>query len=152
MTRVFVPSAGLEAWKAFLADPDKHWASGYSARTLAHCWERAGGFPPEVRQTLEQAAVLRGIEPLLVLPEWKVALLGGRRPSQNDAWILARTDEVLVSITVEGKVDEPFDRPLADWKVDASSGKRQRLEYLSSPDHARRVAPQQTDSVRLSCR
>jgi hypothetical protein len=129
---VFVPSSGPEAWKAFLADPDKHWARGYSARTLAHCWERADEFPPEVRRTLEQATVLRGIEPLLVFPEWKVALPGGRRASQNDAWILARTDEVLVSVTVEGKVDELFDRPLADWKVDASEGKRQRLEYLVS--------------------
>lgn len=132
MTKLFVPSAGPDAWKAILSDPDKHWASGYSARSLAHCWEGAEGFPPEIRRTLEQAAALQGIEPLLVFPEWKVPLPGGSRASQNDAWILARTDDGLVSITIEGKVDEPFDRPLAEWKADASEGKRQRLEYLVS--------------------
>jgi hypothetical protein len=32
----------------------------------------------------------------------------GSKPSQNDIFILARSDTDLVSIAVEGKVDEPF--------------------------------------------
>lgn len=132
MTKIYVPSTGPEAWKAFLADPDKHWATGYSARSFASCWEAADGFPPEIRSTLEQATPLQGIEPLLIFPEWKVSLPGGRRASQNDAWVLASTVDGLVSLAIEGKVDEPFDRPLSEWKQEASPGKRERLEYLVS--------------------
>ena len=132
MANVFVPSTGPDAWKAFLADPEKQWASGYSARSLAHCWESAHGFPPEVGKLLEQVPDLAGISPLLVFPEWKVPLPGGGRASQNDAWVLASAPVGLVSMTIEGKVEEPFDRPLTEWKRDASPGKQRRLEYLLS--------------------
>lgn len=130
MNRVFIPSDGPSDWKRFLADPDKQWATGYSARTLAHCWEDADGFPAEVRDVLEQHPVLASAEPLLVFPEWRVDLPGGRRPSQNDVWVLARCDEGLVSIAVEGKVEEPFGEPLGEWKTESSPGKVQRLDFL----------------------
>ena len=45
MTKIYTPSAGPRDWKALLADPEKHWARGYSARSLAHCWEDTHGFP-----------------------------------------------------------------------------------------------------------
>jgi hypothetical protein len=35
-----------------------------------------------------------------------------------------------VSIAVEGKVEEPFDKTLGEWKADASMGKEVRLTYL----------------------
>jgi len=31
-------------WKQLLADPEKHWKTGFSARTFAHCWEEANVF------------------------------------------------------------------------------------------------------------
>jgi len=35
MSRVFVSSRGRDDWRRLLADPDKHWADGYSAKSLA---------------------------------------------------------------------------------------------------------------------
>lgn len=131
MPRVFVPSRGPGDWRALLAEPEKHWARGFSARTLAHCWEDTDSFPSEVRRILSQHPALATAEPLLIFPEWKVSLPGGSRPSQNDIWVLAKTHTDLISITVEGKVEEPFDKTLGEWKADASGGKETRLTHLA---------------------
>ena len=56
MPRILSFTSGPAAWQALLADPNKHWRTGYSARTLAHCWEAADGFPPEVSVALKNAA------------------------------------------------------------------------------------------------
>jgi len=130
MSRVYVPSSGPGDWRALLADPIKHWARGYSARTLAHRWEDQDGFPSEIKDILSQHAIMAKAEPLLIFPEWKVSLPGGSRPSQNDVWILAKSGDDLISITIEGKVDEPFDKTVGEWKADASPGKDKRLKYL----------------------
>ena len=131
MTRIFVPSTGPDSWRSLLAEPETQWKREYSARTLAHCWEDHDGFPPEVRAVLADHPQLASAEPLLIFPEWKVSLPGGRRPSQNDVWALARSAEGLISVTVEGKVKESFDKTLAEWKVDASPGKGARLAFLA---------------------
>jgi hypothetical protein len=132
MSRVFVPSAGPGSWQALLADPIKHWATGYSARTLAHAWEDQDGFPPEIVAILQQRAALANAEPLLIFPEWKVPLPGGARPSQNDVWVLAKSPAGIISIAVEGKVNEPFDKTIGEWKLDISPGKEERLQFLSA--------------------
>jgi len=98
---------------------------------LAHCWEDANGFPPEVARILGQHPILANAEPIFIFPEWKVSLPGGSRPSQNDAWVLAKSGRDLISIAIEGKVDESFDRPLAEWQADASPGKDARLMFLA---------------------
>lgn len=131
MTKIFTPSAGPGDWKALLADPEKHWARGYSARTLAHSWEDTDGFPPEVAAVLQQSSSLQGVDPLLIFPEWKVPLPGGTTASQNDVWVLARCVAGLVSIAIEGKVEESFDKTVGDWKARASKGKLVRLTYLA---------------------
>ena len=130
MSPIFVRSHGPLDWKAFLAEPERQWARGYSARTLACCWDSAEGFPPEVACTLEQHPALAGSEPLLIFPEWKVPLPGGSRPSQNDIWVLARAQEHLVSIAVEGKVNEPFDVTVGEWRANPSRGRGRRLAFL----------------------
>lgn len=66
MPRIFVPSSGPGDWRSLLAKPDKHWARGYSARTLAHCWEEVDGFPVEIHRVLSQHPALDPIEPLLI--------------------------------------------------------------------------------------
>jgi hypothetical protein len=131
MTRIFVPSTGPDAWRSLLAEPDTQWKPEYSARTLAHCWEGQDGFPAEVSAVLATQPQLADAEPLLIFPEWKVSLPGGTRPSQNDVWVLARCGDGLISMTVEGKVKESFDKTLAEWKVDASPGKEARLAFLA---------------------
>lgn len=128
MNRILVPSAGPDSWRQFLAKPDLHWAVGYSARTVAHAWEAADGFPPEVQAILYP--VLGPVELLLALPEHKTPLPGGRRDSQSDVFALGRHRGGLVACTVEGKVDEPFGPTVGDWMRDASPGKVERLAYV----------------------
>jgi len=143
------PSNGPEGWRALLADPEKHWRTGYSSKALAYCWEEARGFPKSVSETFQRfGSPLRQTQFLLGIPEHKVPMppVGGR-PSQNDLFVLARTDgriaaagdggppggsnPGLVAIMVEGKVSEPFDRLVSEWKqIEASPGKGERLQFL----------------------
>lgn len=124
-----------------LADPEKHWRTGYSARTLAHCWEASEGLPPEITKALGDGSdvLLRDIAPVLAVPEFKVPLPGGDRASQNDVFVLARSAAGPVVIMVEGKVAESFGPTLDQWQADkerkgevvpASEGKKQRLQFL----------------------
>lgn len=130
VSRIYIPAVSAEQWAQFLAEPSKHWRSGYSARALAYAWQEANGFPAEIQAAFDDTAHLRGIELLLAIPEHQVPLPGGSRPSQNDVWVLAKTSGTLVSIAVEGKVSESFGPTLGDWLADASTGKLARLAYL----------------------
>jgi len=141
MPRIFVPSSGPGDWRCLLAEPEKHWARQRSARTLAHCWEDCNGFPPEIQSVLSQHSALSNAEPLLIFPEWKVSLPGGARPSQNDIWVLAKGQNGLVSIAVEGKVEEPFDKTIGEWKKDTTEGKETRLNYLAEVLGLRKPVP-----------
>lgn len=128
MTRIYVPASSADQWAQFLADPVKHWRQGYSARALAYSWQEAAGFPAEVASVL--ASQFAAVELLLALPEHKVPLPGGSRSSQNDIWVLARSEGKLISIAVEGKVSEPFGPTVQEWETESSSGKSERLMYL----------------------
>jgi hypothetical protein len=130
--RILSFTTGPSDWRTFLADPVKQWRTGYSACTLAHCWEAADGFPPEVSKVLTQTTepLLANLEPLLAVPEFKVPLPGGSRASQNDVFVLARSSAGPVCIMVEGKVNECFGPTLDEWRTDASAGKDIRLSFL----------------------
>ncbi|WP_404479308.1 DUF6946 family protein [Novosphingobium sp. BL-52-GroH] len=125
---ILIPSGGPDAWRQLLAKPDLHWASGYSAQTLAYAWEAANGFPPEVAIIIEQA--FGPTEVLFALPEHKTMLPGGRRASQSDVFVIARHTGGLVACTIEGKVDEPFGPTVMQQMVDATPGRTERLGYL----------------------
>ena len=127
MGKIYVPTTGVEDWKRLLADPEKHWKKGYSARSLAYCWEENKDLPSEVRKVFDQSRFdeLTGLEVLIAIPEHKVPLRGGKRPSQNDVWVLARGGQDLVSIAVEGKVQEEFGPTLRKRK-----GGEERLDYI----------------------
>jgi hypothetical protein len=132
--RILVPSSGPEDWRLLLREPDRQWRDGYSAKELAYAWEGAGGLPPELANLFRTAGspVFREAVPLLAIPEYKVPLPGGEAASQNDLFLLAAGAGRLVTITVEGKARESFDRRLDDWLQDASAGKRERLAYLKA--------------------
>lgn len=133
MTKIYVPANSPEDWQKLLADPIKHWRPGYSAMALAYAWmEDQNEFPVSVRSVFasSQFEVFRAIEMLVAFPEHKTPLPGGRRPSQSDVFVLARSMENLVSITVEGKVSEEFDKVVAERKEPPTKGKRLRLQYL----------------------
>ena len=132
MARILHFTTGPSDWQSMLADPVKHWRTGYSARTLAHSWEAAEGFPPEVGAAFASStdSLLAGIEPLLGVPEFKVPLPGGERASQNDIFVLARSNTGPVTIMVEGKVNESFGPTIDDWSSEQSPGKKTRLSFL----------------------
>jgi hypothetical protein len=132
MARILMFTSGPIDWQALLADQKKHWKTGYSAKTLAHCWEAVEGFPPEIAKALQGTddALLQGVTPILAIPEFKVPLPGGVRASQNDLFVLARGASGPVSIMVEGKVSESFGPTLGEWRADASEGKVERLRFL----------------------
>jgi hypothetical protein len=145
--RILHFTAGPRDWQVLLADPQKHWRTGFSARTLAHCWEATEGLPPEVRAVFASSnePLLAEFAPILAVPEFKVPLPGGDRASQNDLFVLGRSKAGPVSVMVEGKVSESFGPTLAEWRKDASAGKEERLSFLlrtvglsSVPDGANR--------------
>jgi len=129
----FIPARSPEDWKLLLAQPDKHWKTGYSAKALAHCWYTAQGFPDSVLKIFKSSGIktFQNIKMLVALPEYKVSLppVGGR-PSQSDIFVLAKGDGKLVSIAVEGKALEGFGETIDEWSTDKSSGKETRLNYL----------------------
>jgi hypothetical protein len=132
MTKILIPAHSPDDWKQFLADPVKHWKTGYSARALAYCWQEAGEIPKDMISVLEQVPVLKGIKTVIAIPEYKVALPGGSRASQNDIWVLGETPSKLVSIAVEGKVSETFGVTVGEWFQNKTSGKEKRLQFLCS--------------------
>jgi len=132
LNKVYIPSRGPADWRALLAKPKRHWKTGFSARSLAHCWEEADGFPKSVRKALARSGIplLRGAHLLLAIPEHQVPLPGGRACSQSDLFALASSNRELIAVVVEGKVAEPFDRPVRKWSLPKSRGKVERLDYL----------------------
>src|ERR1700694_659831 len=74
VARILTFTTGPTDWQALLADPEKQWRTGYSAKTLAYCWEAAEGFPPEVAEALQRTdeAPLGNLTPVLAIPEFKV--------------------------------------------------------------------------------
>ena len=129
MGKFYVPTFNEKDWRKLFAFPEKHWIAGSSARALAFCWEEAKGFPQEI-QDLFVGTELHDIEFLIGIPEHHVALPGGTTKSQNDVFVLAKSGQNLVAITIEGKVNEPFGPTLGEWFVNASHGKITRLDYL----------------------
>lgn len=135
MSKFFIPANNPEDWKQLLAKPDKHWKTGYSAKSLAYSWQKANGFPRSVVKVFKDSglSLFEDIEVLLAFPEYKVPLRPYEsKPSQNDIFILARGNDELISITVEGKVSEPFGEIVTDWKLSDMGGKETRLDYLCS--------------------
>ena len=118
--RILVPATSAEDWKRLVAQPDRQWRSGYSARTLAHCWQSVPlfrGFPASVQVAFDCSPdeELHGAELLLGIPEHKVPLPGGSRESQTDLFALARTRGGLAAIAVEGKVAESLGERVSEW-------------------------------------
>lgn len=132
MTHIYLPTTGSHDWQWLLASPGLHWKHGASAMALADAWENAQGWPERVAAVMARDDALADLDLLLALPEHKVALPGGRRPSQTDLFVLARSgDGRLVTIAVEGKAEEPFgDDTIDEWRAKGGTGREKRLAYL----------------------
>jgi hypothetical protein len=133
LKRIYIPTTSPEDWCKLLARPEKHCKPGYSAWELAHCWEDAKSFPASLQTMFASSEnpALRKLELLLAIPEYRVGMPGGGHASQNDLFVLAKAaDDNLVSITVEGKVNESFGPTVKAWLKEPSPGKEKRWEFL----------------------
>lgn len=133
--RIFIPTAnGPSDWQRRLADPQKQWRTGFSAKSLAYCWENSDGFPPEVLSLFSQSetAAFQHLELMAAFPEHQVILPPRRgHPSQNDLFVIAKDGAgQLVTVMIEGKASEPFGETLGRWNPAASRGKTERFAFL----------------------
>lgn len=135
MARIYIPTKSADDWRSLLAKPGEQWKTGHSAKALAHCWEDADDFPPEIGSLFAESGVkaFENMDLLLALPEHKVPLPGGNRPSQSDIFAVAEAgDGQLISITIEGKVSESFGDRIEQWIAVESEGRKERLEFLKN--------------------
>jgi hypothetical protein len=133
MTRIRLPTRRPEDWRALLADPVIQWRVGRSAYELAHAWQAADNFPPKVAQALATGS-FAPIQMLFGFPEHKVRIEGRGAGSASDLFVIARRvhDGGLITIAVEGKVEERFDDAVCDWLAAAKDGNRKkRLDWLA---------------------
>lgn len=134
VTSIVIESLGPGYWRSGLADPHLHWKRGRSAWEMAVAWESRrdteSGLPPEVEMVLSSHPRFQGARLLIGVVEHSVILDDKRRPSQNDLWGVLLTNAGLVSMSVEAKAGEEFDKRLGDWFQQDSKGKEQRLSFL----------------------
>lgn len=133
MTYIYIPSSGVDDWRKLLADPKKQWRKGFSARTLAYAWENYQDFPPEINDLfINCVPPIYNIELLMAIPEYQVRMPPyGGHPSQNDLFVLAKdSSNQLITMMIEGKVSESFDKNLSLWNSEDSPGKVKRLIFI----------------------
>jgi len=136
MSRIVSANLGTAVWRAGLADPYLHWRREKSAWEMAVSWESqrttATGLPPEVYRVLAGHDAFLSPTLLLGIVEHRVALDTTRTPSQNDLSCMLLTKSGQVSVAVEAKAGEDFDKTLGEWlgKEKESGGKRRRLDFL----------------------
>lgn len=138
MSRLFVPTRGVESWRALLADPERQWKRGRSAYELAAAWEAeearssSRGLPAKVAAVLDTSPQTRGAVLAIGLPEHRVALPGGGHASQTDLWALLRVGSSFVSMAVEAKAGETLGPTVAEWRDDPNPRTRKpmRLDAL----------------------
>lgn len=119
-----------------------HWVTGRSALELATAWCGSQGpcVPAEIDQLLRSHPDLEGLVIDCALPEHQIRFddLPGE-PRNADLAIEARDGAGLVAITIEGKADESFDRPVTAvlqsavkrMAADEKTGAVRRVESLS---------------------
>jgi len=131
--KIFITASTPQDWKNLLAQPCKHWQKEHSAKALAYCWLESDGLPKEIIAVFEKSNIklFQDIKLLVGFPEYKVFLppFSGH-PSQNDIFILAKSNGQLISIMVEGKVSESFGETIETWLKNSSKGKEERLDFL----------------------
>ena len=132
------PIHSLEEWKT-RGKPasDKHWSEGRSAYELAADWIE-GDAPTRVKELLGLREDLADVELLKGIAEKQTRfddVKGGVR--NHDLLVLGENSHGPVVIGVEGKADEPFDKPLWRWRDELMrknprSGAKLRLDQLTT--------------------
>lgn len=138
------PILSVDGW--YVGAPPKggaaHWVTGRSARELAVAWCGSEGpcVPAEIEQLLRSHPDLGRLAIERALPEHQIRFddLPGE-PRNADLAIEARDAHGVVAITLEGKADESFDRPVTAvlqsavkrMAADEKTGAVRRVELLS---------------------
>jgi hypothetical protein len=157
VSTIYLASRGPEDWRRLLRDPAKQWRKGFSARTLAYCWEAASGdWPRSIKQALRESGseLLAGARILIAFPEHAVPVGGAGGDSKADLWLLARSGDSLISVAVEGKVDEPLGELVSDWLRTRELEAERRGRPTNAPrrrellEQRLRLRPEQTNSLR----
>lgn len=133
MKRIFARTQSGSDWQRLLAKPKLHWKPGASAMTTAAAWEAAAGnLPPEIETLLNSTAEppLLDLKLLAAIPEWEVALKGGKTTSNTDVLAICRNEASLAIVAVEAKVDEEFGPLVGEKRASESTGQSLRLDYL----------------------
>lgn len=118
---IFVPAKTVDAWRALLANPDRLWAVGQPARSLAHAWFEHQGLPPAVRQVIDTSPALKGTKMIQGFVQ------------HNDLTVLGRTAQgALAVLAVEPKTPEPFGPTVVEWLSDDVGDRRRKLDDLTS--------------------
>lgn len=137
--------SSVDSWYA-VAPPkggETHWVQGRSARELANAWCGSGGpcVPLEIEQLLRSHPDLADVIVERVLPEHQIRFDSLRgEPRNADLAIQARDRSGVVALTIEGKADESFDRPVSAVlqsaieriSADERTGAVRRVEGLSA--------------------
>ncbi len=122
-----IKTQGPEDWQQGLRKPKLHWKPGYSAWALAHCWETAQGFPPEILKML--ALRFPDVHMVEGLVEHKVPMPGKGPDSQNDVFVRACANGENLCIAVEGKVSESLGQTIHEWR-DGTPNREARLQGI----------------------
>jgi hypothetical protein len=131
--RIYIPTQSGTDWQRLLGKPKLHWKKGRSAMSAAACWEdNQPSLPLEISSLLESCndPAISGLELLVAIPEWEVALPGGDTASQTDVMAICRNPSGLVILGIEAKVDEPFGPTIGEKKSGASVKQLERIAYL----------------------
>ena len=108
-----------------------HWKEERSAKSLVDQWWTANAIPPTIRELLDQAPEWRGAELIDAFAERCTDLGDGRAShSQSDLLAIVGLSDGLGVVGIEAKVDEGFDRTVAEWRARPSHGKAARLAKL----------------------
>jgi len=102
--------------------------------STAFSWENANGLPKEIAALFVHAEepAIQDATLAIAIPEYKVGLAGGTRPSQNDVFAVLASSGGLITVMVEGKARENFDNLLGDWKKRTSpQGVKARLADIA---------------------
>lgn len=139
------PITSPQSWLS--AAPPKggldHWVAGRSARELAEAWCGEDGpcIPTEIHQLLQSHQDLVDIAVTHAYPERRIRFDDLRGEPRNADLAIKATDLAgVIGITVEGKADEAFDRPVsavlqsAAKRIgeDVHTGAISRIEMLSA--------------------
>lgn len=108
-----------------------HWKEGRSAKCLVDQWWSANDLPVRIREILNQTPEWRDAEMIDAFVERCTSLEDGRPShSQSDLLAVMGLGDGLGILSIEAKVDEGFDRTVAEWLAKSSAGKVERLSKL----------------------